>query len=124
MQVPGRHRPAATHTAALIVGGTAGALLRYAAATAWPQPRATFASTTVTAAVAFLVAGFLMSVGVTSAVRAAVFGMCASAASLSAWAVLTISQPPRLSIAFLIGTPAAAVIGLLCGLSAARLVAR
>ena len=98
--------------------------MRYSAATTWPQPRHLFVSTTVTAAVAFAVAAFLVSTGLTSAVRAAVFGMCTSAASLSAWAALTISQPPRLSIAFLIGTPAAAVIGLLCGLSAARLVAR
>lgn len=92
--------------------------------TTWPLPRHVFVSTTVTAAVAFMVAGFLVSVGVTTALRAAVFGMCASAASLSAWAVLTISQPPKLSIAFLIGTPAAAVAGLLCGLLAARVVAR
>lgn len=78
----------------------------------------------MTAAIAFAVAGFLVSTGLTSALRVAVFGMCASAASLSAWAVLTISQPPKLSIAFLIGTPAAAVVGLLCGLLAAGVVAR
>ena len=101
-----------------------GALVRYATATAWPLPRHVFVSTTVTAAVAFMVAGFLVAVGLTSALRVAVFGACASAASLSAWAVLTISQPPKLSIAFLIGTPAAAVIGLLCGLLAARVVAQ
>ncbi len=122
--MPGRHQQSRTYTVALVVGGTAGALLRYATATAWPLPRQAFVSTTVTAAVAFMVAGFLVSVGVTSALRAVVFGMCASAASLSAWAVLTISQPPKLSIAFLIGTPAAAVVGLLCGLMAARVVAR
>lgn len=107
-----------------MVGGTAGAVLRYATATAWPLPRQLLVSTTVTAAIAFAVAGFLVAGGVTSAVRAALFGMCASAASLSAWAVLTISQPPTLSIAFLIGTPAAAVAGMLCGLLAARVVAR
>lgn len=101
-----------------------GALVRYAMATAWPLPRHVFVSMTVTAAVAFMVAGFLVAVGLTSALRVAVFGACASAASLSAWAVLTITQPPKLSIAFLIGTPAAAVIGLLCGLLAARVVAQ
>lgn len=122
--MPGRHRQSPTHTVALIVGGTVGALIRYATATAWPLPRHAFVSTTVTAAVAFMVAGFLVSAGLTSPLRTAVFGMCASAASLSAWAVLTISQPPKLSIAFLIGTPAAAVAGLLCGLLAARVVAR
>lgn len=107
-----------------MVGGTVGALVRYATTTTWPLPRHVFLSTTVTAAVAFMVAGFLVAVGLTSALRVAVFGACASAASLSAWAVLTISQPPKLSIAFLIGTPAAAVAGLLCGLMAARMVAR
>ncbi|KRE33780.1 chromosome condensation protein CrcB [Mycobacterium sp. Soil538] len=122
--MPGRHHQSPTHTAALIVGGTAGALLRYAIATAWPLPRHVFVSTTVTAAVAFMVAGFLVSVGLASPLRTAVFGVCASAASLSAWAVLTISQPPKLSIAFLVGTPTAAVVGLLCGLLAARAVAR
>ncbi|MBI5340268.1 MAG: chromosome condensation protein CrcB [Mycolicibacterium rufum] len=122
--MPARHRQSPTHTAALVAGGTVGALVRYAMATAWPLPRHVFVSMTVTAAVAFMVAGFLVAVGLTSALRVAVFGACASAASLSAWAVLTISQPPKLSIAFLIGTPAAAVIGLLCGLLAARVVAQ
>ena len=83
---------------ALVVGGTAGALLRYGMTTAWPLPRHVFVSTTVTAAVAFMVAGFLVSVGVTTAVRATVFGFCASAASLSAWAVLTISQPREIAV--------------------------
>ena len=76
------------------------------------------------AAAAFLVAGFLVSVGLTSAVRVGIVGMCAAAASLSAWAVLTISQPPKLSIAFLLGTPAAAIAGLFCGLLMARVVSR
>ena len=76
------------------------------------------------AAVAFAVAGFIVANGVMSTVRATLFGLCASTASLSAWSVLTISQPPTLSIAFLIGVPAAALAGLLCGLMAARVAAR
>ncbi|TRW80477.1 chromosome condensation protein CrcB [Mycolicibacterium sp. 018/SC-01/001] len=122
--MPARHRHTRSHTVALVIGGTAGALLRYAVATSWPQPTQLWVSTTMTAAVAFAIAGFLVSSGITSAVRAAVFGVCASAASLSAWSVLTIKQPPTLSLAFLIGVPAAALAGLLCGLLAARVVAR
>ncbi|MEW5808573.1 MAG: chromosome condensation protein CrcB [Actinomycetota bacterium] len=122
--MPGRHRSDRARTVALVVGGTAGALVRYATATAWPQPKQLWVSTTVTAALAFAVAGFIVASGVTSTVRAALFGLSASAASLSAWSVLTISQPPKLSIAFLIGVPAAALAGLLCGLLAARVAAR
>ncbi|MCG7592770.1 chromosome condensation protein CrcB [Mycobacterium sp. PSTR-4-N] len=122
--MPGRHRPARTHTVALVVGGTMGALVRYATAIAWPQPKQLWVSTAVTAAVAFAVAGFIVASGAMSTVRAALFGMCASAASLSAWSLLTISQPPRLSLAFLIGVPAAALAGLLCGLLAARVATR
>lgn len=122
--MPGRHRPDRFLTVALVVGGTAGALLRYATATAWPQPKQLWVSTTVTAAVASAVAGFIVASGAMSTVRAAVFGLCASAASLSAWSVLTIGQPPKLSLAFLIGVPAAALAGLLCGLLAARVAAR
>jgi fluoride exporter len=81
-------------------------------------------STAVTALLAFAVAGFLIATGLSSAWRVAVVGICATAASLSAWAVLTISQPPKLSIAFLLGTPAAAIAGLLCGLLVARMAAR
>ncbi|MEH3138868.1 MAG: chromosome condensation protein CrcB [Mycobacterium kyogaense] len=122
--MPARHRPVRTHTAALVVGGAAGALVRYATATAWPLPKQLWVSTTVTAAVAFAVAGFIVASGTMSTMRAVVFGMCSSAASLSAWSVLTISQPPKLSIAFLVGVPAAALAGLLCGLLAARVAAR
>ncbi|OKH74699.1 chromosome condensation protein CrcB [Mycobacterium sp. SWH-M1] len=122
--MPARHRDARTPTVALVIGGTAGALLRYAVATAWPQPKQLWVSTTVTAAVAFAVAGFIVASGAMSTARAALFGLCASAASLSAWSVLTISQPPTLSIAFLFGVPAAALAGLLCGLLAARVAAR
>jgi len=122
--VPARHRDARTYPVALVAGGTVGALVRYAVATTWPYPRQMWVSTTVIAAVAFLIAGFLVSIGLTSALRVGIVGMCAAAASLSAWAVLTISQPPKLSIAFLLGTPAAAAIGLFCGLLIARVVSR
>lgn len=98
--------------------------MRYAVATTWPRPTQLWASTTVTAAIAFAVAGFIVASGAMSTVRAVLFGLCASSASLSAWSVLTISQPPKLSLAFLIGVPAAALGGLLCGLLAARVAAR
>ena len=52
-----------------------------------------------------MVAGYLLATGSTSTLRAGVLGLCGSVASLSAYAVLTVSQPPRLSIAFLVGTP-------------------
>ncbi|MBX7450620.1 chromosome condensation protein CrcB [Mycolicibacterium sp. 3033] len=119
-----RHRPPRAHTVALVIGGTAGALVRYGTATAWPQPSQLWVSTSVTAAVAFAVAGFIVASGAMSTARAVLFGLCSSAVSLSAWSVLTISQPPRLSLAFLIGVPAAALAGLLCGLLAARVAAR
>ncbi len=90
----------------------------------WPLPHQLLVSTTVTAGVAFMVAGFLLATRSTSALRAGVLGLCGSAASMSAYAVLTVSQPPRLSIAFLVGTPVVAMGGLLCGLLAARVTAR
>ncbi|MGQ9409797.1 chromosome condensation protein CrcB [Mycolicibacterium gilvum] len=117
-------RSTTTQSAALIVGGTAGALIRYAVATAWPNPQQMLVSTTLTAAVAFMVAGYLLATGMKCALHYLVFGVCVSAASLSAWAILTIDQPMRLSLAFLILTPVAAIIGLLCGLAVARAVAR
>ena len=106
------------------MGGAAGALLRYATATTWPLPHQLLVSTTVTAGVAFMVAGYLLATASTSPLRAGVLGLCGSAASLSAYAVLTVSQPPRLSVAFLVATPAVAIGGLLCGLLAARVAAR
>ena len=81
-------------------------------------------STTVTTAVAFMVAGYLLARGLTTSLQYLIFGLCASTASLSAWAALTIDQPMRLSLAFLVLTPAAATVGLLCGLAVARAVAR
>lgn len=81
-------------------------------------------STSVTAAVAFMVAGFLLARGLKTSLHYLILGLCASAASLSAWAVLTIDQPMRLSLAFLVLTPAAAMAGLLCGLAVARAIAR
>ncbi|MDW5612036.1 chromosome condensation protein CrcB [Mycolicibacterium sp. D5.8-2] len=122
--MPGRHRRFQAPPWALVIGGALGALIRYALAQAWPQPKQLLISTIVTVGLAFLVATYLMAVGVTSALHSVAVGVCASAASLSAYAVATVSQPPRLSIAFLTLTPAAAIGGLLCGLVAARLVAR
>ncbi len=109
---------------ALIVGGTVGALLRYALATTWPLPHQMLVSTVVTVGVAFMIAAYLLATNSTSLLANLILGLCASAASLSAWAVLTISQPMRLSLAFLVLTPAAAVGGLLCGLVVTRAVAR
>lgn len=122
--MPGRHRRSQAQPWALVVGGALGALIRYALAQAWPQPKQLLISTTVTVGLAFLVATYLMAVGVTSALHSVAVGVCTGAASLSAYAVLTVSQPPKLSIAFLTLTPAAAIGGLLCGLAAARVVAR
>jgi fluoride ion exporter CrcB/FEX len=109
---------------ALIIGGAVGALLRYALATTWPQPDELLLSTTVTAGLAFLVAGYLLASGPTSALHFVALGLCGSVASLSAYAVLTVGQQPWLSIAFLTLTPAAAIGGLLCGLAAARVAER
>ena len=109
---------------ALIVGGTAGALLRYALATTWPHPHQMLVSTVVTVGVAFTIAAFVLASGARNAAHYAVLGLCGSAASLSAWAILTISQPMKLSLAFLILTPAAAIAGLWCGLVVARALAR
>lgn len=122
--MPGRHRRSQAQPWALVVGGAFGAVLRFALAQAWPQPKQLLISTIVTVGLAFLVATYLMAVGVTSALHSLAVGVCTGAASLSAYAVLTVSQPPKLSIAFLTVTPAAAVGGLLCGLAAARVVAR
>ena len=108
----------------MVAGGAVGALIRFAAAQAWPQPPQMLISTTVTVALAFAVAGFLMTRSATSVLPGFLLGVCAGVASLSAWAVLTISQPPLLSIAFLTLTPSAAIGGLALGLLAARVVAR
>lgn len=109
---------------ALVLGGSAGALLRYALATTWPQPRDVLVTTVLTVGLASVVAGYLLATGPKSVLHFAALGLCGSAASLSAYAVLTISQPMRLSLAFLILTPAAAIGGLVCGLFAARVAAR
>ncbi|WP_275572232.1 chromosome condensation protein CrcB [Mycolicibacterium vanbaalenii] len=122
--MPGRHRRSQAQPWALVVGGAFGAVLRFALAQAWPQPKQLLISTIVTVGLAFLVATYLLAVGVTSALHSLAVGVCTGAASLSAYAVLTVSQPPKLSIAFLTVTPAAAVGGLLCGLVVARVVAR
>ncbi|MDY6870804.1 MAG: chromosome condensation protein CrcB [Actinomycetota bacterium] len=120
----GRHRASRSQPVAVVVGGAAGALLRYATATTWPLPHQLLVSTTATAGVAFLVGGYLLATGATSMLRAGLLGLCGSAASLSAYAALTVSQPPGLSVAFLILPPAVAIGGLLCGLLAARVAAR
>lgn len=122
--VPGPHRRSRAMPWALILGGAVGAVIRFAAADAWPQPHQQLLSTTVTVGVAFTVATFVVAWGVTGPVPSFVLGVCASAASLSAYAVLTVSQPALLSIAFLTLTPAAATVGLLLGLLAVRAVAR
>lgn len=122
--MPGRHRKISARPLALIVGGTVGALLRFALATTWPHPHQVLVSTVLTVGVAFMIAALLLATNAASFLAYVVLGFCASAASLSAWAVLTISAPMKLSLAFLIGTPAAAIGGLLCGLVVARAVAR
>ncbi|PRC42678.1 chromosome condensation protein CrcB [Mycobacterium sp. ITM-2017-0098] len=109
---------------ALILGGAAGALLRYALTTTWPYPRQILMTTVLTVGVAFVIAGYLLATGPRSFLHFAVLGLCGSAASLSAYAVLTISQPMRLSLAFLTLTPVAAICGLVCGLLVARAAAR
>lgn len=81
-------------------------------------------STLMTVGIAFTIAAYLMATNTASFLANLILGFCASAASLSAWAVLTISAPMRLSLAFLIGTPVAAVCGVLCGLVVARAMAR
>lgn len=101
-----------------------GALIRFAAAEVWPQPHQVLISTTVTVGSAFAVATFLVARGATTPLPSFVLGVCASAASLSAYAVLTVSQPPLLSIAFLTVIPAAAIAGLICGLSAMKAMTR
>ena len=120
MRVPGRHRRSHAQPVALILGGSAGALLRYALTTTWPLPHEILVTTILTVALAFVVSGYLLATGPASALHFALLGVCGSAASLSTYAVLTVSQPPRLSIAFLTLTPAAAIGGLLCGLLVAR----
>ena len=109
---------------ALIMGGTVGALVRYAVATTWPKPQHMLIPTLVTVLVAFLVAAFVLATGPRNSLHYLILGVCGGVASLSAWAVLTISTPMRLSLAFLTLTPAAAITGLLCGLVVARAVAR
>ncbi|CAN3127786.1 Chromosome condensation protein CrcB [Mycobacterium sp. smrl_JER01] len=109
---------------ALALGGAGGALIRFALSEAWPRPHQLLVCTLVTVGLAFLVATVVLASGRTSALRAVVLGGCASAASLSVYAVLTVSQPPLLSIAFLTLTPLAAIAGLLAGLGWARKVAR
>lgn len=106
------------------MGGTAGALVRYAVTTTWPTPREMLVSTVVTVFLAFLVAACVLAHGPKSAFHFAVLGLCGSAASLSAWAVLTISTTMKISLAVLTLTPAAAMAGLVCGLLTARVTAR
>ncbi|MDA2895452.1 chromosome condensation protein CrcB [Mycolicibacterium sp. BiH015] len=109
---------------ALTAGGAVGAVLRYALSTTWPLPHQVLISTVATVGFAFLIATFVLASGATSTLHAVVLGLCGSAASLSAWAVLTIDAPMRLSLAFLVVTPAMAVVGVLCGLVMARALAR
>lgn len=120
--MPGRDHRNWARPFSLIVGGTAGALLRYALAKAWPEPHQVLISTGVTVGIAFAIATYLIATNSASLIANLILGLCASAASLSAWAVLTISQPITLSVAFLIVAPAAAVGGALFGLLFARAV--
>ncbi|WP_460356837.1 chromosome condensation protein CrcB [Mycobacterium sp. ZZG] len=122
--MPGQHHRSQALPWALVPGGAVGALIRYAAADTWPQPHQLLVSTTLTVGVAFTVATFVVARGATGPVLSFVLGVCAGAASLSAYAVLTVSQPALLSIAFLTLTPAAALGGLLLGLLATRAVTR
>lgn len=122
--MPGRHRASRVQPIAVILGGAVGAVLRYGLAELWPHPRHMLVSTVTITACAFLVAGFLLTAGPLTTMRAALLGLCASAASLSAWAVLTVSQTPLLSAAFLTMTPMAALVGLAAGLLLARALVR
>ncbi|STZ42281.1 CrcB-like protein [Mycolicibacterium gilvum] len=106
------------------MGGTAGALVRYAVTATWPTPREMLVSTVVTVFVAFVVAAYVLAHGPKSPLQFAVLGLCGSVASLSAWAVLTISTTMKISLAVLTLTPTAAVAGLVCGLLCARVAAR
>lgn len=118
--VPGRHRRSHAQPVALILGGSIGAIIRYALATTWPHPHQMLMTTVLTVGLAFVVSGYLLATGPTSVLHHVLLGVCFSAASLSAYAVLTISAPMRLSLAFLIATPAAAIAGVMCGLLLAR----
>lgn len=122
--VPGRHRRSHAQPVALIVGGSAGALLRYALTTTWPHPHQILMTTVLMVGMAFLISAFVLASGPTTVLSNVVLGLCASAASLSVYAVLTISASMRLSLAFLILTPAAAIAGLMCGLLVARVRSR
>ncbi|SRX80643.1 Putative fluoride ion transporter CrcB [Mycolicibacterium parafortuitum] len=106
------------------MGGTAGALVRYAMATTWPKPQDMLIPTLIAVGVAFFFAAYVLATGLRTSLHYLILGLCGGVASLSAWAVLTISTPMRLSLAFLTLTPVAAVTGLLCGLVVARAVAR
>lgn len=109
---------------ALIIGGAFGALLRYGLAATWPLPHQILVSTILTVGLSFLVGAYVLAKGPTTVLQHAVLGFCGSAASMGAYAVLTVSQPMTLSLAFLILTPAAAIAGLMCGLLAARVARR
>lgn len=122
--MPGRHRRSSTQPLALIVGGTAGSLVRYAVTTTWPSPREMLVSTVASAFIAFLVAACVLAHGAKSPLHFVLLGLCGSVASLSAWAVLTISTTMKISLAVLTLTPAAAMAGLVCGLLVARASAR
>ncbi len=63
----------------------------------------------LTVGLAFLIAAYVLASGPTTVLHYAVLGLCESAASLSAYAVLTIGASMRLSLAFLTLTPAAAI---------------
>jgi fluoride ion exporter CrcB/FEX len=103
-----------------VLGGAIGAMIRYAMSQTWPSPRQVLLCTVLTAAAGFLIVGLLLGVTNSRIVRALTVTLCGAAASLSAYSIIGVGQTPWLAAAFLVLTPAAALIALVAGMLLAR----
>jgi len=107
-----------TNVVAGVIGAVAGTLLRYATIALWPGPLQLLVSTLLAVGCGFLVLGLLTTHDAPAKVRAIAGGLAGSAASFSVLALLAVSASPLMFLAYVLGAPIAATVGLTAGVGA------
>ncbi|MDT5332379.1 MAG: fluoride exporter [Mycobacterium sp.] len=107
-----------TNVVACVVGAVAGTLLRYATIALWPGPLQLLLSTLLTVGCGFVVLGLLTTHDAPAKFRAFAGGLAGSAASFSVLALLAVSASPLMFVAYVLGAPIAAMVGLTAGVGA------
>jgi hypothetical protein len=116
--VPARLQLSMTNVVACVVGAVAGTLLRYATIALWPGPLQLLLSTLLTVGCGFVVLGLLTTHDAPAKFRAFAGGLAGSAASFSVLALLAVSASPLMFVAYVLGAPIAAMVGLTAGVGA------